>query len=120
MEKEKLIKKIMEEVKDPILRDKLLAEIVSENDVGNSLIAKELDAFGFKPDKAREFVQWEFRVGIVIGYILATFFAVAGICIMLYGLIVVNGFALLFGGIWTLVGTLGFIGNRKKHMTRSQ
>jgi hypothetical protein len=113
-----LIQKIMDEVRDTKLRDKLLAEAVADNEMMDSLIADELNKFGFKPEKVRDLVQWQFNVGIFVGYIVAAGFGLAGYVILFFALLKGDGAIILFGAALAIIGTLSFISNRKLHNTR--
>ena len=118
MNKGMLIQKIMDEVRDTKLRDKLLAEAVADNEMMDSLIADELNKFGFKPEKVRDLVQWQFNVGIIVGYIVAAGFGLAGYVILCFALLKGDGAIILFGAALAIIGTLSFISNRKLHNTR--
>jgi hypothetical protein len=84
-EKQKLIAKIMNEVKDPVLRDKLLRELTSSNNQGtrrynrDSVLLKELKSFGLNERGVKEFVNLNLNVGIIGYYISSAVFILIGL-----------------------------------------
>ena len=69
-----LIEKIMTEVRDPRLRDKLLREVVSRNSSEESIILNEANKLGFNPAGVKELTGWSLNAQIRSGYIAPLFF----------------------------------------------
>lgn len=102
-----MIATILNEVKDPALRDKLLAQVASEGekkDAEPSLVFSELSKLGINPQAAKDLVGFEINVRVFFGYLFGVLFLVGGLAMLLNdgGL-----FGLMFtaAGVYALVYT---------------
>lgn len=104
MNKDKLIASILSEVDDKRLRTKLL-ETVSDTkgiraEETDSVLKRELEAFGLDYQAIRNSTHVGFRIGRVIGYIVAGIALVVCVTGALLNLILKNYTGLIFFGLF--------------------
>ena len=90
MNKTAMIEKIMSEVSDKTTRDKLLAAIADDTDKSSndSLIMAELSRLGVNTEAARDYVRFNYKLEVVLTYVVSI------------GCLVIGGLGLL-GGLVT-------------------
>lgn len=116
MSKEELIAKIMTDVSDENLRNKLLASVAEGGPKGGSresIVLNELEKLGINPNAAKDVFSFQFKVGVVVGYLLGGLFLIGGGLIALMNMIGGNIGGAIFGGIFALAGWYGLISTRK-------
>ena len=106
--KVELIKKVMEEVKDPALRDSILHEITKDKNSGNdsSAIDKAMKEFGItnvNKEAVGEFVVSNTKGSIVAASIFSFLAIIFGFGILLKA--GSDSFFILFGSFWILLGS---------------
>lgn len=106
MDREKLIAILMTEVKDEVLRDKLLKIVVEDNgsEYYDSLMARELVALGLNPSVGKELVHDALKSRIMGSYCAGTVFLIVGGVLMLLSLSNGSISSTLFFGIFAAAG----------------
>lgn len=112
MDKQELIKKIIEDVKDEKLKNELLKQVVNAGD-NDSLILKELSRIGFNPEGTKEYVGFQMKIGIIVGYIVASLFMFGGGLFALGSLLQGEFGSALFASIFGIFGLMAFINTNK-------
>ena len=107
--KVELIKKVMEEVKDPALRDSILHEITKDKNSGNdsSAIDKAMKEFGItnvNKEAVGEFVVSNTKAGIVGNIIGCLIIIVVGVVFLFNS--GTDSFSILFGSFFIIVGSI--------------
>jgi hypothetical protein len=84
MDKQKLIERIMTEVKDTELRDELLMAVTKEDhkDSTDSVIIRELERLGFNPQGSREFIMFNAKFEAYAGIVGSAIFMIIGIVML--------------------------------------
>lgn len=116
MNKEELIAKIMTEVSDEELRDKLLASVAgggSEASSGDSVVLKELEKLGINPNAVKEAIGFQLKAGVVIGYFVGGLFLIGGGLIAALNIVGGNVVGAVFPGFFALAGWFAIASTRK-------
>ena len=114
MDKNQLIATILTEVKDPALRDKLLAQVATESDPARgSFVLGELEKLGIDPQAARGLARFHLQAGVVVGYLVGGLFLVGGGVIALLNLFAGSIAGTLFPGFFAAMGAYGIAYTRR-------
>lgn len=115
MDKSQLIATILAEVKDPILRDKLLAQVVdaSNQSAGQSLLLSELEKLGVNPQAAKDLVGFQLKTGIFIGHLIGGLFLLGGGFVALVNLLAGNLAVTIFAGFFAAAGACALASARR-------
>lgn len=115
MEKDRLIATILTEVKDPALRDKLLAQVAQGSDAPEqkSIVLGELEKLGIDPSAAKDLAGFHLKAGVVVGYLVGGLFFLGGGLVALLNLFAGNIAAALFPGFFAAMGLYGLATTRR-------
>jgi len=113
MDKQELIKKVMDEVKDENLRNELLKQIVNNKNENDSLILNELSKIGINPSGAKDYVGFQMKAGIIVGYVVSSLFLFGGGLVALALFATGEFFGGAFASIFAIIGLFSFISTRK-------
>lgn len=115
MSKKDLIERIMNEVKDEELRDKLLAEVISDTRSANddSIILSELEKLGLDAEAAKQYTKSNIKISIITSYIVGGIFFVGGSLVTI-GMVASGNFLVaLFPGFFAAMGWYAISNGRK-------
>lgn len=115
MDKNHLIATILTEVKDPALRDKLLAQVAQENDApeGKSIVLGELEKLGIDSGAAQELAGFHLKAGVFVGYLVGGLFFLGGGIIALLNLFAGSIAGALFPGFFAAMGAYALASTRR-------
>ncbi|WP_303785775.1 hypothetical protein [Azovibrio restrictus] len=113
MDKQQLITKILTEVKDPTLRDRLLAQVAEAEPAQPSRVLAELSSLGIDPEAARNLAGFHFKTQIIIGYLVGGLFFVGGGLVALANLFAGSLAGALFPGFFAAMGAYALAATRR-------
>jgi hypothetical protein len=114
MDKSQLISTIMNEVKDPELRERLLKEVIVNENKDGSIIYGELEKLGINVDAAKDLGKFYISVQKFVSYIVGGLFFIGGVFFLIsniiYGTTLIG---LIFPAIFAFMGLYAIIATRK-------
>lgn len=117
MDKSQLTATILTEVKDPALRERLLAQLAAEGerkDSSSSVVLSDLSKLGVNVEAAKDLAGFHLKAGVIVGYLVGGLFFVGGGLVALLNLFGGGSLATaLFAGFFAAMGAYGLASTRK-------
>lgn len=116
MDKQQLVETILTEVKDPVVREKLLAQLAAAGegkDSSSSMVLRELDKLGIDAGAAQGLAGLYLKANVVAGYLVGGLFFVGGGLVTLTNLLAGRIETALFAGVFAAAGLFVLMFTRK-------
>lgn len=114
--KTQLVETILTEVKDPAVREKLLAQLATGGEgkeESSSIVLRELDKLGIDTKAAKGLARLWLKAYVFAGYLVGGLFFVGGGLVAVANLLAANVATALFAGVFAALGFYALVFTRK-------